>query len=187
MLITLLILVISARGQLFPAQPPPEQLPLPPSPAVAIVGGYSPGFFAADLYVRTADGPVYHQGAAGGAGAWEPIAAVSGRDGSEECARDSQQELEAAAGPLIACRAVQTTGEWCPGNLVSFGITEQGEVWRVDRVWPCTFMFGIGLSFCMPVALLAGGLLALLLYLVNRRQRMNSPRISTDSTDKKTD
>jgi hypothetical protein len=30
-------------------------------------------------------------------------------------------------------------GEWCPGNIISIAITENGEVWRLGKVPPCLF------------------------------------------------
>jgi len=74
---------------------------------------------------------------------WEPdsspLAAVSG----DPCTAENITLIEVSSAPVIDCQIVRTTGEWCPGTLVSIAITEKGDVWELTEDQPCLFFFGV--------------------------------------------
>jgi hypothetical protein len=159
-LIAVLIAVALFRQQLFPSQPAPDQLPTLPVRAVKIAGVYTGGFYEANPYIQASDGQLYRLNYASVEQPWEPTAMIADLDTGIDCPRNSQTPLD-NAGTIVDCKTVQVLGEWCPGPIVSFAVTESGEVWRHDHVQPCTFAFSYALVIFLAVAFVIGLLLAL--------------------------
>lgn len=67
--------------------------------------------------------------------------------------------IEASAAPVIDCQVVRTTGEWCPGALVSIAVTERGDVWELTEDQTCLFFFGVNVLLFGPAGLVLGVIL----------------------------
>jgi len=91
---------------------------------------------------------------------WEtdssPLAELIG----DPCTPKNVAFIKASAAPVIDCQVVRTTGEWCPGTLVSIAVTERGDVWELTEDQPCLFFFGVNVLFLGFAGFVLGVILA---------------------------
>jgi hypothetical protein len=169
-LVGLVVLIWLSRDALFVSQPPAERLPALPAPAAALAGVDTGYFFEANPYVQASDGQIYRLVWAAGESGWEMTPLPAGLNPGEACPENRQRPL-AVAGEIVECRTVGTLGEWCPGPIVSFAITANGEVWRHNHQQPCTFPLIYLLLIFLPVLLAVGVFLAALRRIILRIRR----------------
>lgn len=148
-----------------------------PEPAVKILGIEASDFWQADPYVSTAKGMTYGRELANWLSTPLPAEATVGIP----CDTRERESIEIGAGSLIDCRTVQTLGEFCPGPIVSFGLTADGHLWELTEDQPCRASLYIGLVVFVPIGLILGLLLILVnqlrLAIMRRRQPSTQDRI----------
>ena len=140
----------------------PSQLPPPPSKAQAIVGAWSLGFNGHAVFIRAIDGNSYQYKA----GAWSLATAPDNID-DMDCQPTEIQNIEAAAGKIENCRQVQVAAEVCPGGLVSYAITSEGDLWRLDIPQSCDYIIAIPLQIILTLLGLVVGVFIVIVRLIN--------------------
>jgi hypothetical protein len=139
---------------------PPKQLAPLPTPSKAIRGFDASGFFQADPYIETVDGQIYaHEWDAGGY-TWQASQLHPALKNGDACSSDIVERIENSSTTIIDCQTIRTIGEWCPGNVVSIAITENGVVWELIEQPPCYFFTFIFLTLTVPAGFFLGILLA---------------------------
>lgn len=128
---------------------PPVRLPDPPAKAEALLGiSIDCGFFCSSPIIRAADGQSYRYGTRLNAAAWE-ISQDSELDSVSDCGKKEIRKLEAAGGKIHECLLTGESGELCPGPIVSYAITSNGEIWKLSQPRNCMLetMANLGLIF----------------------------------------
>ncbi len=154
---------------------PPKQLAPLPTPAQAILGFDASWFFQADPYIETVDGQIYaHEWDSGGY-SWQATQLHPASKNGEDCTDDIVKRIENSSATTIDCQTIRTIGEWCPGDVVSIAITENGVVWELIEQPPCYFFTFIFLTLTVPAGFILGILLAggkrIALFIMTKRAR----------------
>jgi hypothetical protein len=145
-----------SRETVFPERSAPN--PLPPLPAVGVaISGIETGyFFQADPYIQAADGQIYSLIWEQGAYNWQIKTSSSIATAGGLCSPENVRLIEATASPVVDCQVVRTVGEWCPGTIVSFAVTEKGDVWKLVETPTCLFFFGTLITLFVPAGFILG-------------------------------
>jgi hypothetical protein len=147
---------VVTRETIFPEQSAPTPLPPLPAVGVAISGIETPHFFQANPYIQAADGQIYSLIWEQGAYNWQIKASPSTATAGDLCSPANVRLIEATASPVIDCRVVRTVGEWCPGTIVSFAVTDEGDVWELVETPTCLFFFGTLITLFVPAGFVLG-------------------------------
>ena len=159
------------RDALF--HPEPELSRVDPAPINPedILTIYSIGQGDPDLLIRLADDTIYRLVLIEDTATWRvadhfPEYYIH----DEDCRWRTLDQLQEVAGNLRHCSSLQLPSEWCPGPIISFGISAEGEFWRIEERLACqTFL---------PITLLVTGGLGLLIGIVVVGLRKGSQLIS---------
>ena len=141
---------------IFPERSAPKLLPPLPVTGENIYSIETGYFFQADPYIQTVDGQIYSLTWEQGAYDWQindfPLLAKTG----DPCSSENVRLIETTASPIIDCQVVRTVGEWCPGTIVSFAVTENGDVWELVETPTCLFVFGLLIRIFVPAGFVLG-------------------------------